>query len=136
MVEGSPPADHGVLRSHLDESGPFKVYSAPPSERTRHAATHYLLMKRIATAEYSCRESGLLDALVKQERAEIGGKKGKPRVVREGWGEFRVGENSVTFERLHFMTFYWRGRFDLSEEGALLSAFFAAATARVRKHAM
>ena len=49
MVEGSPPADHGVLRSHLDESGPFKVYSAPPSERTRHAATHYLLMKRIAT---------------------------------------------------------------------------------------
>lgn len=51
------------------------------------------------SAEYSCRESGLLDALVKQERAEIGGKKGKPRVVREGWGEFRVGENSVTFER-------------------------------------
>ena len=49
MVEGSPPADHGVLRSHLDETGPFKVYSAPPSERTRHAATHYLLMKRIAT---------------------------------------------------------------------------------------
>ena len=25
VVEGSPPADHGVLRSHLDESGPFKV---------------------------------------------------------------------------------------------------------------
>ena len=49
VVEGSPPADHGVLRSHLDESGPFKVYSAPPSERTRHAATYYLLMKRIAT---------------------------------------------------------------------------------------
>ena len=49
VVEGSPPADHGVLRSHLDESGPFKVYSAPPSERTRHAATHYRLMKRIAT---------------------------------------------------------------------------------------
>ena len=40
VVEGSPPADHGVLRSHLDESGPFKVYSALPSERTRHAATH------------------------------------------------------------------------------------------------
>jgi 23S rRNA-/tRNA-specific pseudouridylate synthase len=34
VVEGSPPADHGVLRSHLDESGPFKVYSALPSERT------------------------------------------------------------------------------------------------------
>ena len=40
VVEGNPPADHGVLRSHLDESSPFKVYSAPPSERTRHAATH------------------------------------------------------------------------------------------------
>ena len=31
---------------------------------------------------------GSLDALVKQERAGIGGKKGKPRVVGEGWGEF------------------------------------------------
>ncbi len=49
VVEGRPPADHGVLRSHLDESGPFKVYSAPPSERTRHAVTHYRLMKRTAT---------------------------------------------------------------------------------------
>jgi 23S rRNA pseudouridine1911/1915/1917 synthase len=49
VVEGGPPADYGVLRSHLDESGPFKVYSAPPSERTRHAVTHYRLMKRIAT---------------------------------------------------------------------------------------
>ena len=41
VVEGSPPADEGVLESHLDESGPFKVYSAPPSERTRLAVTHY-----------------------------------------------------------------------------------------------
>jgi 23S rRNA pseudouridine1911/1915/1917 synthase len=49
VVEGHPPADHGVLRSHLDESGPFKVYSAPPSERTRHAVTRYRVMKRIAT---------------------------------------------------------------------------------------
>ena len=48
IVEGNPPADHGVLRSHLDESSPFKVYSAPPSERTRHAVTHYRLIKRIA----------------------------------------------------------------------------------------
>ena len=31
VVEGNPPADHGVLRSHLDESGPFKVYSALPA---------------------------------------------------------------------------------------------------------
>ncbi len=49
VVEGHPPADHGVLTSHLDESGPFKVYSAPPSERTRHAVTPYRVVKRIAT---------------------------------------------------------------------------------------
>lgn len=48
VVEGSPPADHGVLRSHLDESNSFKVYSAPPSERTRYAVTRYRVMKRIA----------------------------------------------------------------------------------------
>ncbi|MDA0832999.1 MAG: RluA family pseudouridine synthase [Planctomycetota bacterium] len=49
VVEGNPPADHGEMRSHLDESGPFKVYSAPPSERTRLAVTHYRVMKRSAT---------------------------------------------------------------------------------------
>lgn len=49
VVEGNPPADHGVLSSHLDESGPFKVYSAPPGERTRHAVTHYRVIKRSAT---------------------------------------------------------------------------------------
>ena len=49
VVEGNPPAAHGVLRSHLDEGSPFKVYSAPPSERTRHAVTHYRLIKRSAT---------------------------------------------------------------------------------------
>jgi 23S rRNA pseudouridine1911/1915/1917 synthase len=48
VVEGGPPADHGVLSSHLDENGPFKVYSAPPSERTRRAVTHYRVKKRIA----------------------------------------------------------------------------------------
>ena len=49
VVEGNPPADHGVLRSHLDESSSFKVYSAPPSKRTRHAVTNYRVMKQIAT---------------------------------------------------------------------------------------
>ena len=48
VVEGHPPADHGVLQSHLDESGPFKVYSAPPGERTRRAVTHYRVVKRMA----------------------------------------------------------------------------------------
>ena len=49
VVEGKPPADHGVLTSHLDESGPFKVYSVPRSKRTRYAETHYRVIKRIAT---------------------------------------------------------------------------------------
>jgi 23S rRNA pseudouridine1911/1915/1917 synthase len=49
VVEGNPPANRGVLRSHLDESNPFKVHSAAPSERTRLAVTHYRMVKRIAT---------------------------------------------------------------------------------------
>jgi 23S rRNA pseudouridine1911/1915/1917 synthase len=48
VVEGNSLADNGVLSSHLDESNPFKVYIAPASERTRHAVTHYRVMKRIA----------------------------------------------------------------------------------------
>ena len=49
VVEGNLPAERGVFRSHLDESGPFKVRSARPSERTRHAVTRYRVMKQIAT---------------------------------------------------------------------------------------
>lgn len=49
VVEGNPPAEHGVLRSHLNESGPFKVYSARPSERTRLAVTRYRVVKRTET---------------------------------------------------------------------------------------
>ncbi len=49
IVEGHPPADHGVLASHLDESGPFKVYSAPQSERTRQAVTRYRVIIQRAT---------------------------------------------------------------------------------------
>ena len=45
VVEGRPPADRGVLSSHLDESNPFKVYSAAPSEWTRHAVTNYRVVK-------------------------------------------------------------------------------------------
>lgn len=47
VVEGNPPADAGVLKSHLDESSPFKVYSVPPGAGTRHAVTHYRVMKRV-----------------------------------------------------------------------------------------
>jgi 23S rRNA pseudouridine1911/1915/1917 synthase len=48
VVEGNPPADQGVLASHLDESQPFKVRSAPPSEQTRRAVTHYCVVLRNA----------------------------------------------------------------------------------------
>ena len=49
VVEGHPPAAEGVLSSNLDESSPFKVRSAPRSERTRHSVTHYRVVKRDAT---------------------------------------------------------------------------------------
>ncbi len=48
VVEGKPPADQGVLTSHLDENGPFKVFSAPRSDRTRYAVTRYRVIKRKA----------------------------------------------------------------------------------------
>ena len=47
VVEGAPPAEQGVLRSHLDESQVFKVYSSAPNERTRHAVTDYRLIRRL-----------------------------------------------------------------------------------------
>lgn len=46
VVEGSPTVDQGVLRSHLDESGPYKVFSAPANDRARLAITHYRVLKR------------------------------------------------------------------------------------------
>lgn len=48
IAEGHPRDDQGVLESHLDENGPFRVYSAPPSDRTRHAVTHYRVLRRMA----------------------------------------------------------------------------------------
>jgi 23S rRNA pseudouridine1911/1915/1917 synthase len=49
VVEGRPLADHGVISSHLNESNPFKVYSAPAGQQTRLAVTHYRVVKRTAT---------------------------------------------------------------------------------------
>lgn len=46
VVEGALPESAGVLQSHLDESNPFKVYSVPQSEQTRHAVTHYRLIRQ------------------------------------------------------------------------------------------
>ena len=48
IVEGGPRADRGVLESDLDEASPFKVYSVPASPLTRHAITHYEVLKRTA----------------------------------------------------------------------------------------
>ena len=49
VVDGAPSLESGVLRSHLDESNPFKVFSAPSSEKTRLAVTHYKVLRRTAT---------------------------------------------------------------------------------------
>lgn len=46
VVEGRLPAESGVLESDLDESNPFKVFPAVPSESTRHAITHYKVLGR------------------------------------------------------------------------------------------
>lgn len=46
VVEGAPPADAGLLDSHLDESNPLKVYVAKPGPETRHARTRYRVAKK------------------------------------------------------------------------------------------
>ena len=46
LIKGELPQSQGTLVSHLDETSPVRVYSAPPSERTRKAVTHYKVLKR------------------------------------------------------------------------------------------
>jgi 23S rRNA pseudouridine1911/1915/1917 synthase len=46
LVEGRLPKDQGVFESDLDETNPFRVYSAPASAITRHAVTHYRVLAR------------------------------------------------------------------------------------------
>lgn len=46
VVEGSLIPDRGVFESDLDETNPFRVRSAPPTALTRHAVTHYRVIKR------------------------------------------------------------------------------------------
>jgi 23S rRNA pseudouridine1911/1915/1917 synthase len=45
VTEGNLPAGKGVFRSWLDESSPFKVFSVPRTDTTRHAVTHYKVLK-------------------------------------------------------------------------------------------
>jgi 23S rRNA pseudouridine1911/1915/1917 synthase len=44
IVEGRLRAESGVFDSHLDETNPYRVHSAPASELTRHAVTHYRVL--------------------------------------------------------------------------------------------
>ena len=47
VCEGRLQPDAGTFESHLDESNPYKVHTAPrPSELTRHAITHFRVIKR------------------------------------------------------------------------------------------
>jgi len=46
VVEGSLPNDKGTFRSWLDETDPFRVISVPRTPTTRHAVTHYRVLKR------------------------------------------------------------------------------------------
>jgi 23S rRNA pseudouridine1911/1915/1917 synthase len=45
VVEGRMPKESGKLESDLDESNPHHVTVRPRSERTRHAVTHYRVLK-------------------------------------------------------------------------------------------
>ena len=46
VVEGRLRDDAGTFSSDLDERNPLRVYSAPPSEFTRHAVTHFRVLAR------------------------------------------------------------------------------------------
>ena len=144
MVEGSPPADHGVLRSHLDESGPFKVYSAPPSERTRHAATHYRLMKRIATRALieltpeTGRRNQIRVHLADAECTIIGDRTYAARTNparRLGLQQWQATHRTVVTERLTHV-FWGNGDFDLAVDRAHTKYGVRTANARHFHNAM
>lgn len=46
LVEGRMKTDAGTFESDLNETNPFRVFSAPPSDQTRHAVTHYRVLAR------------------------------------------------------------------------------------------
>lgn len=46
IVDGRLSSEKGTLESDLDESNPFKVHIARPSENTRHAVTHYKVLAK------------------------------------------------------------------------------------------
>ncbi|MDQ3120584.1 MAG: RluA family pseudouridine synthase [Verrucomicrobiota bacterium] len=46
VVEGNLPKAEGTMESHLNETNPFRVYSAPASPETRLAVTHFRVLAR------------------------------------------------------------------------------------------
>ena len=46
VIEGQLPKASGVFESDLNETNPYKVFSAPASEVTRHAVTHYKVLAK------------------------------------------------------------------------------------------
>ena len=46
VAEGHLKADSGVFASYLDETSPYRVFSVPQTETTRHAVTHYKVLKQ------------------------------------------------------------------------------------------
>jgi len=46
VVEGLLPTDAGTFQAWLDETSPSKVFSVPQGAKTRHAVTHYRVLKR------------------------------------------------------------------------------------------
>ena len=49
IVEGAPTEDEGVFSSHLNENGPYKVYSTTAGPQARLAVTPYRVLKKTAT---------------------------------------------------------------------------------------
>lgn len=46
VVEGKLASESGTFESDLDETNPYRVLIARPSEKTRHAVTHYRVLAR------------------------------------------------------------------------------------------
>ena len=46
VVEGKLACDSGVFESDLNETNPFRVFSAACSDQTRHAVTHFRVLAR------------------------------------------------------------------------------------------
>ena len=69
VTEGCPATADGLLVSHLDENHPGKVFSAPASDKTREAKTHYRVLKR--GAKYTLIELALETGRRHQIRVQL-----------------------------------------------------------------